>query len=296
MTSKIIFLFIFIIFYNCKNKEEEKALYKKEQKIYAKRISQAVPENFRKRQSENTYPYDSVKEVQKGIFFNFIQEFPDSEVSIRHLNQNKISYGKLDTQRMFDFLTTKQKKSKKGKLVSKYLKLNADVKLYDSFIDFEMEDTKGKKNKISELRGKYTLLEFWKSSCKPCRESNKDLVNIYRNYNSKGFEIISISLDNNKERWINAIKKDKITWKNLSELNGQNNTAALTYGVNGIPDNFLIDPNGEIIARNLPSIFLKRTLEILIDEKHKNELPFLVTREKTKKDTLIYIEKRNVSL
>jgi peroxiredoxin len=296
MASKIIFLIIFMIFYNCKNKEEEKALYKEEQKIFAKRMGKAAPKNFRERLSAKTFPYDSVNEVQQEIFLNFIQEFPNSDVSTRHLNQNKISFGKLNTQKMFDLLTREQQKSKKGKLISKYLKLNEEVELYDQFIDFEMEDTKGDKNKISELRGKYTLLEFWSSSCKPCRESNKDLVNIYKSYKPKGFEIIGISLDNNKERWTNAIKKDKITWKNLSELNGQNNTAALIYDVNGIPDNFLIDPNGKIIARNLPSIFLEKTLEILIDGKRKNELPFLITKGNTTQDTIIYIKKRKVSL
>lgn len=287
---------IFMIFCNCKNKEKEKALYKEEQKIFAKRMSEAVPKNFKERLSAKTFPYDSVNEIQKEIFLNFIKEFPNSDVSTRHLNQNKISFGKSSTQNLFDLLTRKQQKSKKGKLISKYLKLNAEVELNDQFIDFEMEDTKGEKNKISELRGKYTLLEFWSSTCKPCRESNKDLVNIYKNYKPKGFEIIAISLDYNKEIWTNAIKKDKVTWKNLSELNGDNNTAAFIYNVNGIPDNFLIDPNGKIIARDLPSILLKKTLEILIDGKRKNELPYLITKGNLKQDTIIYIEKRKVSL
>ena len=285
-----------MIFYNCKDKEEEKALYKEEQKIFAKRMSEAVPKNFKERLSANTFPRDSVIKIQEKIVVNFIQEFPNSTLSTDLLNRHKISYGKLKTRKLFGLLTKEQKKSKKGKLISKYLKLNAEVELYDQFIDFEMENTKGEKNKISELRGKYTLLEFWSSTCKPCRESNKDLVNIYKNYKPKGFEIIGISLDNNKERWTNAIKKDKITWKNLSELNGSNNSAAFIYNVNGIPDNFLINPNGKIIARDLPSIFLKKTLEILIDGKRKNELPFLITKGNSIQDTIIYIEKRKVSL
>ncbi|WP_298764800.1 peroxiredoxin [uncultured Polaribacter sp.] len=296
LNTKIIFLIIFMVFYNCKNKEEEKALYKEEENALAKRMSMAVPKNFRERLSANTFPKDSVIKVQQEIKQSFIKEFPNSAVSTDILNRSKIGYGKSLTQNLFNLLTRKQQKSKKGKLISKYLELNSEVKLYDQFIDFEMEDIKGEKNKISELRGKYTLLEFWSSTCKPCRASNKDLVNIYKKYQPKGFEIIGISLDNNKERWTNAIKKDKITWKNLSELNGHNNAAAFIYNVNGIPDNFLIDPNGKIIARDLPSIFLEKTLEILIDGKRKNELPFLLTKGNTLQDTIIYIEKRNIRL
>ena len=294
MTFKIIFLIMFMIFYNCKNKEAEKALFEEEKKILAKRMNKAVPKNYRERLSAKTFPRDSVIKVQEEIRINFIQEFPNSALSTDLVYRNKIDNGKVKTQKMFDLLTREQQNSKKGKLISRYLELNVGVKIHDQFIDFEMENSQGEKKKISKLRGKYTLIEFWASWCLPCRESNKYWVQFYEEYKSKGLQIIGISLDNNKYKWTDAIRKDKLIWENLSELNGRENTAALIYNVNGIPDNILIGPNGKIIARDLQNpVLIKETLEIIFDEKHENKLPFLITQGK---DTVIYIEKKKNQL
>jgi thiol-disulfide isomerase/thioredoxin len=93
------------------------------------------------------------------------------------------------------------------------------------------------------------LIEFWPSWCGPCRKSNPNLVNLYHDYNNLGFEIIGVSPENNKSDWIKAIELDKLTWTNVSDLKGSINEGALRYGVNGIPDNVLIDKNGIIVAR-----------------------------------------------
>ncbi|HTO34757.1 MAG TPA: TlpA disulfide reductase family protein [Flavobacterium sp.] len=115
------------------------------------------------------------------------------------------------------------------------------------------------------MKGKYTLLEFWASWCGPCRSFNPELMEQYELYKEEGFEILSVSLDTDKEKWEKAIQKDGLTWPNVSDLRGENNEAAMIYGVRDIPDNFLIDENGIIIARFIRGESLKNKLKELFD-------------------------------
>ncbi|MBO6201507.1 MAG: TlpA family protein disulfide reductase, partial [Chryseobacterium sp.] len=105
--------------------------------------------------------------------------------------------------------------------------------------------------KLSKLLGKVTLLEFWASWCAPCRKENPNLVKTYQKFKPKGFEIVSISLDNEKKKWSDAIKKDGLEWANFCDFEVWDNKASLIYGVYEIPDNFLIDQNGKVVARNI---------------------------------------------
>ena len=129
--------------------------------------------------------------------------------------------------------------------------MNKNPKTGEQFVDFEMNDTNGGAQKLSSIKGKAVLLEFWASSCGPCRQENPNLVKTYEEYHPKGFEIFAISLDESEESWKKAIEKDGLSWTHVSDLKGSDNKAGLIYGVNGIPDNFLIDQNGKIVARNL---------------------------------------------
>ena len=104
---------------------------------------------------------------------------------------------------------------------------------------------------LSSLRGKYVLLDFWASWCRPCRLENPNLVESYNKYHDKGFEIYQVSLDKKKESWIKAIEKDNLTWIHVSDLKYWNSEAAELYKVQSIPASFLLDKNGKIIAKNL---------------------------------------------
>jgi peroxiredoxin len=104
---------------------------------------------------------------------------------------------------------------------------------------------------LSSLKGKVVLIDFWASWCRPCRAENPNVVRIYNAMHSKGLEIYSVSLDNNKEAWTKAIAKDNLTWYHVSDLNQWNNAAARTYGVTSIPQTYLLDRNGKIAAKNL---------------------------------------------
>ena len=104
---------------------------------------------------------------------------------------------------------------------------------------------------LSSFKGKYVLLDFWASWCAPCRAENPFIVDAYNKYKDKNFTIYGVSLDNNKDAWERAIKDDHITWTQVSDLKGWSSAAAMIYGVQSIPTNFLIDPKGKIIAQSL---------------------------------------------
>nr|WP_321406853.1 TlpA disulfide reductase family protein [uncultured Carboxylicivirga sp.] len=137
-------------------------------------------------------------------------------------------------------------------------------------IEISMTDPNGRIVSLSDLKGKYVLLDFWASWCKPCRESFTDLKKIYAKYKDNGFEVYSVSGDDNKTKWINAINKDSIPWINVSDLQGMKNQAFIDYNVNGVPVNFLIDP-GMIIGRDFYDFsLLANELHDIFEQKSEN--------------------------
>ncbi len=117
--------------------------------------------------------------------------------------------------------------------------------------DFTMNNTEDKPVQLSSLRGKVVLVDFWASWCGPCRQENPNVVKLYQQYKDKGFEILGVSLDRTKEEWVKAIKDDNLNWIHVSDLQYWQNSAARLYGVNAIPQSFLLDKDGKIIGKGL---------------------------------------------
>lgn len=131
--------------------------------------------------------------------------------------------------------------------------------------DFEGISPDGKIVKLSSLKGKHILIDFWASWCMPCRQENPNVVALYQAYKAKGFDIIGVSLDQEKEKWVAAIDEDQLHWTQVSDLMGWKSKIVSMYGVQGIPQNFLLDKEGVILAKALRGQELENKLKEILN-------------------------------
>ena len=184
----------------------------------------------------------------------FLKKYRNSAVSSFLL---AITYQLVDdiflTEKRYNQLTT----AAKDNLYGNYMKdIITDTKMFAvgaTALDFTQTDTLGKPVSLSSFRGKYVLVDFWASWCGPCRQENPNVVQNYNRFKDKKFTVLGVSLDRpgQKERWLQAIHADGLTWTHVSDLNFWNNAVAVQYKIQSIPQNFLIGPDGKIVAKNL---------------------------------------------
>ncbi|MCW5908630.1 MAG: AhpC/TSA family protein [Chitinophagales bacterium] len=210
--------------------------------------------------------YPKFKELDKqeeAVYQSFIREYSGSLVSANVLNIYKTTWAFDTVKVLFTLLSPENKQSEYGKQTAAFIAVYKNVKAGDRYADFTLPDTAGKKISLSDFKGKVVLVEFWASWCYGCIQTNPALVKVYNEFSPKGFEVIGVSLDKDRASWIKAIQKDSLSFTNLSDLKGDQNTAALIYGISAIPDNILIDRNGIVIARNLTAKELTNRLRQL---------------------------------
>ena len=148
---------------------------------------------------------------------------------------------------------------KKGPIADAIVKLQLG-KVGSVLPDFTQNDASGKPISLSSFKGKYVLVDFWASWCGPCRAENPNVVKAFNAYKGKGFTVLGVSLDDNKNKWLDAIKKDGLAWTQVSDLKGWYNVVAVQFGIQSIPANYLIDPNGVIIGKDLRGADLEAAL------------------------------------
>ena len=136
--------------------------------------------------------------------------------------------------------------------------------------DFRLADTSGNKIALSDLKGKYVLLDFWAAWCGPCRQENPNVVQAFKTYKNDGFTVFGVSLDREKRSWLKAINDDNLQWQHVSDLKYWGSEAAILYGITSIPRNFLLNPSGKIIGRDLRGQDLLDKLEELFPAKKIN--------------------------
>lgn len=183
----------------------------------------------------------------------FIKQHNNSFTSIFLLSNLVSKISAADALMLYDLLGQKYKETSYGKNIESSIAAMKITAIGKIAPDFEQADTAGKMVKLSSLRGQYVLIDFWASWCIPCREENPNVVKAYEKFHDKGFTVLGVSLDQpgKKDAWLNAIKQDGLSWTNVSDLKFWNNAVAKLYGIQAVPQNFLLDKDGKIIATNL---------------------------------------------
>ena len=149
------------------------------------------------------------------------------------------------------------------RLISQRRDLMRGVAVGAKIPEINLPDIDGKSFNLSTLKGKWVLLDFWASWCAPCRREGKHVLELYKEYQSKGFEVLGVSIDQNPDAWKKAIKEDQTTWKHVLD---QKSEVAKTFGVSSVPRVFLIDPEGIIVAVNLYGQELSDKLRMIFDD------------------------------
>lgn len=229
-------------------------------------ILMTMPKLTESRKDSVYSSYRKLVQDEINVDKDFIRENPDSPVSVFTLNRNRTRWEKESVLSLFSELGDKAKKTVYGKLLDRYIELNKNPGVGDRFVDFTQEKVDGRTVRLSDMMGKYTLVEFWASWCVPCRKSNPELSELYSKYKDEGLRIVGVSLDEDRQSWLKAIEEDGLKWDNVTDLKFNENEAALVYGVVGIPDNVLINHKGIIVGRNLRDTRLVEKLKGIFRE------------------------------
>lgn len=199
--------------------------------------------------------FDKIDEqINESVYHQFFRDNPNSPVALYAL-ERYVGYdiNPVKVEPMFKSLSEKVRQSPSGIAYNKRIEKAKETSVGAIALDFTQNDTLGNPVSLSDFRGKYVLLDFWASWCGPCRAENPNVVEAFNKYKNDNFTVLGVSLDREgqKDVWLEAIHKDKLTWTQVSDLQFWDNAVARKYGIRAIPQNFLIDPTGKIIAKNI---------------------------------------------
>lgn len=170
-----------------------------------------------------------------------------------------------EVESLFLKLTEKVRETETGKEFARRIMIAKATEIGKPAINFTQTDTLGNPVSLTDFRGKYVLLDFWASWCGPCRRENPNIVEAFHKYKDKGFTVLGVSLDDDKQEWMDGIHKDQLCWTQVSDLKMFDNEVAKLYDIRAIPQNFLIDPNGIIVAKDIRGEALHEKLAEILD-------------------------------
>jgi peroxiredoxin len=195
---------------------------------------------------------DSFGKKEQAFIKNYAKQHPSSYISANevyyYFKDNPVAS---ELESIYKEFTPAVQNSYYGRKIKDVLEAAGKTAIGNIAPDFTQNDILGNPITLSSYRGRYVLIEFWASWCAPCRVNNPNIVEVYSKFHSKGFDILGVSMDDKKDKWEEAIKKDNLGWSQVSDLKEWNNNVRALYGVEYIPMNFLIDKDGKIIARAL---------------------------------------------
>lgn len=171
-----------------------------------------------------------------------------------------------EMKKLYDGLSKEVRNTFIGKEIGNQLSKSAAVAVGSKAPAFTAKTPEGEDLALEDALGKYTLLDFWAAWCLPCRKENPNIVNVYDEYKDRGFTVLGVSLDKDREKWLQAIEKDGLEWNQVSNLKFWQDPIAKDYNIKAIPASFLLDEDGKIIAQNLRGPALKQKIEELLGD------------------------------
>jgi peroxiredoxin len=212
--------------------------------------------------------YDSIATLfdkDKGkVMMDFVVKNPKSVVGPYLVISNSWQFELTDLESVISGIDTSLKNSGYVIKIKDRIEILKKVAVGQVAPDFSLTDSTGKAVSLSSFRGQLILVDFWASWCSPCRAENPNFVAIYKEFHPNGFQMLGVSLDKDRAKWLKAIRDDKLTWNHISDLKGWECAASQLYGINSIPANVLVDPEGKIIARNIFGDELRKKLKELL--------------------------------
>ena len=235
------------------------------------KVYQEIQADYNRMISEKPNAKDSIYNSLMPKFQENMDAFSREALKFGEENKDNLAgfyaVGTIDQQRyeqeLIKFAEDIKDKFPKNKAVESFVNKMMEIKpvsVGQPAPQFELPTPDGKMVKLSDLKGKYVLLDFWASWCAPCRQENPNVVKQHNRFKDKGFTVLGVSLDKSKEPWVKAIKDDRLNWTQVSELKEWDGKVSAQYKVEGIPASFILDPSGKIVAKNLRGVELEKFL------------------------------------